>query len=79
MPATTNQEWLDLPTAAEYVGQSVRWIKARIYSGEIPWYNPTSRKSFVKKSDLDAYLESGRRERMSPTDLADEAEIQWEE
>lgn len=77
MPTVT-QEWLDLPAAAEYVGQSVRWIKARIYSGQIPWYNPTSRKSFVKKSDLDAFLESGRVERVDPTSIADEHEVEWD-
>lgn len=75
---TTTREWLDLPAAADYVGQSVRWIKDRIYSGELVYYNPTGRKSFIKKSDLDAYIESGRVEHPSSADLAKEAEIQWE-
>lgn len=78
MPTTTD-EWLDLRAAADYVGASLKWIKARLYAGQIPYYNPTGRKDFVKKSDLDAFIESGRVERVNPADLADEAEIQWEE
>lgn len=78
MPTTTD-EWLDLRAAADYVGASIKWIKTRLYNGQIPYFNPTGRKDFVKRSDLDAYIESGRVERVDPTSLADEHEVLWDD
>lgn len=56
---STRERWIDKPHAAEYLGRSVRWVGYRQVDSGLP-YHLRGNKSFYLRSELDAWVASGR-------------------
>lgn len=53
------QEWFTRQGAADYVGASVSYIKAKNLGGELP-YSKDGKLVFIRRRDLDKFMESKR-------------------
>ena len=56
------QEYLIMKQAAEYLGCTEYALRKRVERGQIRTFAPRGSPYRFRKQDLDAYMESGRRE-----------------
>jgi excisionase family DNA binding protein len=66
--ATTQREWLSKSEAAEYMGLSLMSLRRlmepdpKTGNRRLPVYKPLNGRTLLKRSDLDAYLKSTRKQ-----------------
>lgn len=67
--------WLTAKEASEYLGVAIRTLYKMIQRRAIPCYKPNGGKVLFKLSELDAFMEQGRRKSLPEiSQLADEYE-----
>lgn len=52
-----SEVWMDVPGMAQYACIGIKMAYRLIQSGSIPSYKLSPRKTIVKRSDVDAYIE----------------------
>ena len=58
--APIERVWLTQKDAAEYLGVSTDYIKELRLSGQISFYQPQGKLVFLKKKDIDHWIERSR-------------------
>jgi excisionase family DNA binding protein len=60
MPQPNEQEYLTVGEVASVLGVTEKTVRRLIDRGELIAYKISERKTYVRREDLDAYIESGR-------------------